>query len=212
MFYKITLTTSGGLVQSQLDEFKSYFSECFHAFLVVEYGSTGSNCHLEGVVEYKTVKTNNVTVRIKNLYKRCGIEVSHNSINVQKAHHLNGALLYANKELETKGHILVQEGWTSSFIDQVVKSAVRKKTNADLMKGFTRVTQSHGGPLMYEWATANNMKVINKQSYLDVKKQMASEGYLFGTCRDQGLYQDVCACFGDGNAAYDVGDGNLHFV
>lgn len=212
MFYKITLTTSGGLSKDNLDALKTYFSSCPHVFLSVEYGSVGSNCHVEGVVEYETTKTSNVTNRIKLLYKKMDLEWTSHSVKVKQVTHLVGAIIYASKELKELGESLLLKGWTSSWIDQQVKDNVKAIPYKQLLKKWTRVTQNSGGPLMYEWASANNMSVTCKQDYIEVKKLMARQGFLFGSCKDVGLFEDVCSCFGDGEAAAAVAEAALHWL
>jgi len=212
MYYKVTLSTQCGLSKVNLESIKSYFTLLSHAFLAVEYGNTGDNCHVEGIGEFDTEKTSNVTARLKVLYKNMSLEWTPYSVKVRKATHLVGALIYASKELEGKGELLVIKGWKQSWIDLQVKDNVKAIPHKMLLAKWTRVTQNSGGPLMYEWAKANNMTVTCKDAYVEVKKQMASQGYLFGSCKDKGLYQDVCSCFGDGSASEAVAREALHFL
>jgi len=65
---------------------------------------------------------------------------------------------------------------------------------------------------MYEWCKAHNMRVRSKLEYLEVVRQMAAKGYLFGNARDIGLYADLGALFGDGTAAYNKAESNLRFI
>ncbi len=212
MFYKITLTASGGLSKDNLEEIKTYFTPNPHVYLTVEYGESGSNCHVEGIVEYASDKTSNVTRRIKTLYSKMEIDVVFNTIKVCRATHLVGALIYASKELEKQGELLLLQGWTQSWIDQQVKENVKSIPYKMLKKQGTRVTQNAGGALMYEYAIANNMVVTSRQDYIEVVKLMGCEGYLFGSTRHKGIFQDVCALFGDGSAASAVADAELHWL
>lgn len=215
MFYKITLTTTGGFTEEQVQGFEQYFDELKHAFVTNEFGASGGNSHIEGVIERDTVKTNNVTIWIKSLYKKLNIEVFPNSIRVKSVTHLVGAIIYTNKEIadaKENAEVICLKGWTQSWIDKTVKDNVKNISFKELKTKGTRITQGTGGALMFEWCKANNMRVLCKRNYLDVVKAMAKEGYMFGSSRHVGLYQDVCALFGEGNAACDAAENALAFL
>ncbi len=214
MYYKITLTTSGGFIQSQIQEFKKLFDQQTHAYIAVEYGEHGGNCHLEGVVERPTQQTNNVTVWLKGQYAKQDIYIHHNSIRVKKCTHLIGALVYASKEL-TKNRdskIISLRGWESSWIDKQMKLNVSKIAHLELKKRGTRVTQNTGGALMYEWCIAHNMHINCTLDCTMVVKLMAKQGYLFGSIKPVGLYVDVSSLFGGGEAAEMFFTNQLHFM
>lgn len=216
MYYKVTLTSRNGLSGKLQFVLLECFKECRHAYLVTEYGESRGNCHLEGVVEFDTEKTSNVTDRIRRVYERLEVEVIPKvTIRVKKATHLVGALIYARKELaerDAKSFIALQIGWTTSWIDEQVKDNVKDIPHSMLKKRGTRLTQVTGPALMFEWCTANNKRVTNKGEYLEIVRDMAEEGYMFGSCRTIGLYQDVCALFGDGMAAQRVAESDLRFI
>lgn len=213
MFYKITLTASGGLTEDQIEQIKHYFETCDHVFLINEFGQSGSNSHVEGVVEFDTKKTWNVTQRVKTLYEQMGIEIIPRiTFKVKAVTHLIGAIIYAQKELEDKGKIVLLKGWTSTWIDKQVKDNVKDIPHKMLKKKGTRVTQGTGPALLFEWCKANNQTIRYKQDYLAVIRSMADEGYMFGMIRHIGLYPDVCALFGDGIATVNVAESELRFV
>ncbi len=215
VFYVLTLTKSGGFSEEDLVPFIQSFNKQVHAYVINEFGSAGGNSHIQGIVEYDTVKTNNVTVRIKKLYDVIKCEIGPNSIRVKKATDLIGALIYSHKELddpESSAKLLCLKGWQSSWIDQQIKDNVAKIPHKMLKKRLIRVTQGTGGALMYEWCTANNRVVQDKYSFGQVVKDMASNGYAFGCVRGKGLYADVMSAFGDGSAAMDVMLSDLHFL
>ncbi len=213
MFFKVTLTTSGGFSIPQLEVIKEYFvNTCSHVYISVEYGQSGSHCHLEGVVEFDTEKTSNITVRIKSLYKRLTLEWTPHSVKVKKVTHLIGAIIYASKELKDKGELLSIKGWKQSWIDLQIKENIKSIPFKVLKSKNPHLTQSTGGRLMYEYATAHNMRVFSKEDYFEVSKKMAADGYLFGSIRHKGIYQDVCSCFGDGSAVEAVARSELMFL
>lgn len=213
MYFKITLTTSGGLTSEQCQSFAQYFKkECDHCYLVIEQGDSGTNRHVEGVIDIDTVKTNNVTTRIKTLYRKLHLEVTDYSIRVKKATHLIGALIYASKELKTHGTKLMLKGWEQTWIDKQVKENVKHIPHSILKKKGTRLTQSTGAAVMHEFAVANNMTVTCKDDFLYLGKAMGNEGYLFGSCRPKGLYMDLMALFDSGQGVFDVWEQELHFV
>ncbi len=213
-FYKVTLTTSGGFTEEQIEGFEKEFDKQKHAFIVNEFGK-GGNSHLEGVIERDTINTSNVTAWIKRLYKALGIDISPNSIRVKKVSHLAGAIIYTNKEIaEAKNDatVISLRGWNQTWIDKTVKDNVKNISFKELKKHGTKLTQGTGGAMMFEWGKANNMHVTSKAEYLSVVQIMAKEGYMFGSVRHVGLYQDVCALFGSGQAACDVAENALHFL
>jgi len=215
VYYVITLTKAGGFTSGELEPFIEAFNKQPHAFVINEYGQSGLNSHIQGIVEYDTIKTNNVTVRIKKLYDVISCEITPNSIRVKKATDFIGALIYSQKELkdpESSAKLLCIKGWQSSWIDQQIKDNVAKIPFKMLKKRLVRVTQGTGGALMYEWCIANNRVVKDKYSFGEVVKDMASSGYAFGSVRGKGLYADVMSAFGDGSAARDVMLSDLHFL
>lgn len=215
MYYKVTLTTSGGFTVEQVKGFQEIFDQLQFAYVTNEFGTSGGNSHLEGVIERDTIKANNVTVWIKSLYKTLGIEVTPNSIRVKTVTHLVGAIIYTNKEvkdIQSKAEVVSLRGWTQSWIDQTVKDNVKNISFKELKKRGVKFTQGTGGALMFEWCKANNMQVTRKSEYLSVVKEMAKQGFMFGSIRHVGLYQDVCALFGDGNAACDAAENALAFL
>lgn len=216
MYYKITLTCSGGFTEENLIPFKQAFSLLENSYVVNEFGESGQNSHLEGIVEYSSEKTSNIKARIKTLYSRAGVEVvSGISIRIKQVTHLVGALIYVSKELkcpENPAKILVLKGWNQSWIDKQVKDNVKNIPHKMLTKKGHRVTQNTGGALMYEWCLANNKRITNKFDMIQVGKDMASQGYLFGSIRVTGLYQDVLSLFGSGDAVESVWENELRFL
>lgn len=213
MYFKITLSTSGGLLPEHLDIFKSYFTQCPHAFLAVEYGKIGLNCHVEGIVDFDVKKTSSVRDRLKRLYLKKDIPwCPQYSVKIKIATHLVGAFIYARKEFKAQGKMLLIRGWTQTWIDQQVKDNVKAISYKSLMHKWTPVTQRTGGPLMWEWCNANNKRITSKYDFALVMRLMCEDGYLFGTLKDKGLYRDVMACFGDGRAAEAQALESLHFV
>ncbi len=214
MFYKVTLTASGGLSPYHVDRIRDYILEhCKHAYIVNEFGESKMNSHLEGVVEFDTSTASNVTDRFKRLYRVLEIEVVQNvTIKVRTATNIAGALIYASKELRDKGNLVLLKGWESTWIDQQMKENVKNIPHSMLKKQGTRISQSYGPALMYEWCIANNMHIQYKLDFLEVVDRMGDEGYMFGTCRHLGLFQDVCSLFGTGRAARNTAESELRFV
>ncbi len=213
MYYKITLTASGGLGDTQIGAFRKYFEPCKHAYLVNEFGESKMNSHLEGIVEFDTEKTSNVTDRIKLVYKKLEIEVIPKvTFRVKRVSHLIGALIYVSKELRESGKVVLLKGWESSWIDQQIKDNVKSIPYKMLIKKGTRVSQNTGGAIVYEWCIAHNMQVTNKEELFKVVKLMGDEGFLFGSIRPLGIYQDVCALFGDGVATEECFRSALCFL
>lgn len=212
MFYKVTLTSSGGLDANHIGVLVEYFKQCRHVYLVNEMGSSGANSHIEGIVEFDTVTTSNVTDRVKKVYKKIGLEVGEFTIKVRQATHLVGALIYASKELRLKGKVVLLRGWEQSWIDKQVKDNVKNIPHSMLKKKGTRVSQGTGAALVYEWCSANNTQVQCKRDYLEVVKSMAERGFLFGNTRHSGLYSDVCSLFGCGRACQSIAESDLRFI
>ncbi len=214
-YYTITLTTSGGFSESHIEILTESFNKLNHAYVVNEFGSSEQFSHIQGLVEYDSVKTSNVTLRFQRLYKSLKLEVSPRSIRVKKATDYVGALIYSHKELDnsdTKAKLLVCRGWTSSWIDEQVKNNVSKIPHKMLKKKLHRICSNTGGALMYEWCIANNRIVTSKFDYLNIVKEMAKEHYAFGLIRHKCIYQDVMSSFGDGSAAYQIADSELLFI
>ncbi len=214
-YYTITLTTSGGFSDNQIEIFIKAFDTLKHAYVVNEFGSTDQFSHIQGLVEYDTSKTSNVTYRIQRLYKSANLDVTPRSIRVKRATDYVGALIYSRKELdysETKAKVIVIVGWSSSWIDEQVKNNVSKIPHKMLKKKLHRVYASTGGVLMYEWCVANNRIITSKFDYLNIVKAMAKEHYAFGLIRHKCIYQDVMASFGEGLAAYQIADSELLFI
>ncbi len=213
MLYKITLTEAGGLTDAHIEELTKYFEPCNRGYIVNEQGDSGGNSHLEGVVEFDTNSTSNITQRIKRKYESIGIEVVPGiTIRVKKITHLVGALIYASKEIKDKGKVIFLKGWEQSWIDKQVKDNVKNIPYKMLIKKGVRITQNTGGALMYEWCIANNCQVRSKLEYLEVVRQMSAKGFLFGNVRDIGLYADLGTHFGDGTAAYNKAESSLRFI
>ncbi len=212
MFYKVTLTCSGGLSAEQIGVLVQYFKGCRHGYLVNEQGSNGMNSHVEGIVEFDTQTTSNVTDRIKRVYEKMGIEVEECTIRVRQATHLIGALIYASKELRHGGKVVLLKGWEQSWIDKQIKENVKCIPHKMLLKRGTRINQSAGAALVYEWCVANNTQVKTKRDYLEVIRSMAGSGFLFGNARHLGLYQDVCSLFGIGRATQMCAESDLRFI
>lgn len=214
MFYKITLTSSGGLSTNEIEFIKNYFEHaCVHVFLVEEFGESGTNRHVEGIVEFDTDVTSNVTKRVRGLYERMGIdEVKGISFKVQRATHLIGAFIYASKELKEKGNCLVLKGWEQTWIDKQIKDNVKAIPHKMLKKHGVRVTQGTGAGLMFEYCQAHGYSCMRKHEYLAIVREMGDAGYMFGCIRHMGLYQDLCALFGDGTAAVKCAESELRFL
>lgn len=214
MFYKITLTASGGLSSAQVETIKEYVKvECKHAYIVNEFGESKMNSHLEGVVEFDSEVTSNITGRFRRLYDSMDIEVVPRiTISIKRATHLVGCLIYASKELLKKGNVILLKGWEQSWIDRQIKENVKSIPHSMLTKKGVRVTQGTGPALIHEWCLANNMQVIYKKDYFSVTERMGADGYMFGKCRHVGLYQDVVSLFGSGRAVLKVAESELRFI
>lgn len=147
MYYKITLTSRGGLKPHELNTIAEHFKKCRNAYLVNEYGDSGTNSHVEGVVEMDTENTSNVTCGIKRCYEKIGIEViPFITIQVKKATHMIGALIYASKEVRGNGQVILLKGWEQSFIDKLVKENVARIPYKMLKK---RAIESHRARLAH---------------------------------------------------------------
>jgi len=214
MIYKITMTSADGLSCDKLSGLRSYFkNHCVNAYLINEHGETGGNSHVEGLAQFETATTSNVTKRVKCLYLDLGLEVSPFSIIVKKCTHLNGALIYARKELEKMGTVLLLKGWKQTWIDQKVKESVKDIPYRLLKKKGIRLTQRTAAGLMHEWCKAHNMIVIDRESMLRVVSLMAVEGFLFGNLqRPKGVYVDLCALFGSGKQTASLFDFALIYL
>ncbi len=205
MYFKITLTAVGGLSKDDIELIRIYFSRCRNAYLVNEFGETGANSHVEGVVEFDTSKTSNVTERLKVLYKRMKLDViPYITFKVKRATHLTGALIYARKELDCGAQLVLRNGWTETWISKQVQNNVKDIPWGMLKKHGTRVTQNTGAGLMFEYCKANNMSVCNLKEFLEVVRCMGDDEYLFGNIRAPGLFVDICALFGNGSSAVSI--------
>jgi len=167
----------------------------------------------QGVVEFDTEVTSNITGRITRLYEAMKIEVIRGiTFKVKKASHLVGALIYCSKELALEGTVVVLKGWEQTWIDKQVKDNVKNIPYKMLKKLGIRLTQGTGPAMIYEWCKANNMQVRDKTEYLEVAVCMSEKGYMFGSVRHVGLYQDVCSLFGEGGAVRSVIESDLRFL
>jgi len=215
-FYKATLTTSDGFTLDQVTPFKEFFNKYENAYIVNEYGQSGNNSHLECVFKSDVTKTGNITRSLKRIYDDNKIPwVNSISVRVKKCTHLIGAIIYANKEIkqsDTKATVLVQRGWSSSWIDPQVKDNVKSIPHKMLNKQVTRVTKGTGGALMHEWCVANGYVVSNARDYLEVVEKMGDDKYAFGSIRHMSIYSDVMSAFGDGKGARDVAESELRFL
>ncbi len=212
MYYKVTLTCRGGFTVGQVVHIIKYFDKCKHAYVVNEFGERGVNSHLEGIIEFDTKTTSNVTERIKRVYNMLEIDVVDEvTIKVKKVTHLNGAIIYASKELSVSSNVVLLKGWNQTWIDKMIKENVKDIPYKMLKKLGTRLTQKTGPAMIYEWCIANNMRVESKADYLKVTKLMCKQQYLFGCCRDTGLWRDVCSLFQSGHAGELIAESNLHF-
>ncbi len=211
MYFTITLTTAGGFLDSQIAQFVEYFNTKSHVYLTKEVG-TGGNPHLQGIVEFDTSKTSNVTRTLKLLYTKLEIEVHFRSIRVKATTHLIGALIYSSKELDQNGKLLLVKGWKQSWIDEQVKNNVSEIPFKMLLKRGKRLGKAVAPALIYEWCIAHNMIVKDKFAMVEVVKLMAQEGFLFGSLRPSSVYIDVCALFGDGSAAQRFFENELNFL
>ncbi len=215
--WTLSITTSSpGLTSQHIDIARDYLDDkCEYAYVVNEFGTNQDNSHLQCVVSFKTKKQSNVMDKMKILYRLMDLEiVNRHTVVVKHATHMDGALHYISKELvaSKKGRVILRKGWRQGWIDNQVKEYAKKTPKAELQSLGKRFTQTTAPGAIFKWASANNMHVSNKQEFLEVGKMMAGEGYLFGTCNVKGLFMDVCALFGDGQATKDVWESALAFV
>ena len=212
--WTLSLTASGGLTSSNIEVARQYIDEkCQYAYVVNEFGSGGNNSHLQCVVSFGTKKQSNIKAKMESLYKKMGVEiVNRHTCVVKAATHMDGALHYVSKELSGKGKLVLLKGWRQGWIDSQVKEFAKKTPRIELTSMGTRLTQTSAPGAMFKWAKANNMQVVDKASFIECGKLMTAEGYMFGTCREKGLYMDVCGLFGDGRALADVWEAGLAFV
>ncbi len=213
MHYKITLTASGGLKEVDIQTIHDYFSRCNTAYLVNEFGESGSNSHVEGLVEFDTEKTSNVTERLKVLYKRMDIDVVPLiTFKVKRATHLIGALIYARKELGKGGKLVLRRGWSENWISDQVRHNVKDIPWKMIKRHGFRLTQNAAAGIMFEYCKANNMAVHRLDDFLEVIRCMADEQFMFGSIRCQGLFSDITALFKDGSGAVQVAREQTRFL
>ncbi len=213
MFYKLTLTTSDGFSEAQVEELVEYFiCKCGHVYLTNEFGEFGMNSHLEGVVEFDTPKTSNVTNRVRGLYKKLGIEVSHNSIRVSKVTHLDGAIIYASKELEKMGKVAGLKGWKQTFIDKTLKDGVKSIPFKQLKKRGLWVTDRVAPAVIYEYCKAHNLTISYKADLMHVIRLMGDDGYMMSHLRLRAVYGNTMCLFGDGLAQSRIFSADTHFI
>jgi len=210
-FYKITLTTSNGFEYADLKNFKEFFQNFSHAYLAVEHGQNG-NAHIEGVIQRDTVSTNNVRLLLERAYLAMGLPVSCRSVVVRRVTHLNGAIFYASKELNTeRGCLLILRGWSQTWIDEQLKAKVPLFKQLELKKLGHHLSKHTAAATVFKWCDAHNRCVTSKADFLEIVYSMASEGWMFGNIRSKALYPDVLALFSQGYAIRDIYENDLCF-
>ncbi len=212
--YKVTLTASGGLSADNIDTLVKYFTaKCSNAYLVNEFGESGSNSHLEGVIELKEKKTGNVTRGIASVYKKMDIEVLPRiTIVVKSVCHLAGALQYASKELKDQGNVSLLLGWEKTWIQRKVESFVSTKAPTTLLSMGTWVSKRLAPAIIYTWCKAHNCEIRSLSDYRAVCVSMGEEGFMF----DKGVHKvtvaNVMALFGSGEGHGKVIDDECRFL
>jgi len=212
--YKITLTARGGLSEENIAGLVKYFREkCTHAYIVNEFGESGGNSHLEGIVELAAKKTSNLTRSIKTLYEKMGIEVVPRvTIVVKTVTHLGGAMSYASKELREKGELALLLGWEQTWIQKKIDAVVANKAPKTLLSLGHWVSKRLGPAEIYTWCKAHNCEIHNKQEYREVIVRMGNEQYMF----DKGMHKctlaNVMALFGDGSGLGKIVDEECFFL
>ncbi len=201
--YAITLTGRDGLSDIQMKvltvEMMKFSNNCL---IVHECGKSGHFHHMQAVIDCKCAKIANVTRSVQGWYIKHDIEfVKYVSIKVKCCKNqlmLRGALHYASKELHlgTPRIVLGRKGWKQTWIDEQISTHLLRKKPAELGTQGIRVFQTTGGAVMYNYCLANRLEISCQQDFYDVGDQMSMDGYLFGTTRLQGIYQDVLALFG----------------
>lgn len=212
--YKITLTARGGLTTENIDVLVNYFTKrCTHAYLVNEFGESGENSHLEGVIEILKTKTSNLTRSIANVYFGMDLEVIPRiTICVKTCVALAGALSYSSKELRDKGNVVLLLGWEDSWIQQKVKSVARVRAPNTLMKMGTWLGKRLAPAKIYTWCKANNCEVKDLRSYREVCVKMGDEKYMFDRGIHKCTYANVMALFGDGRGIGKIIDDECRFL
>ena len=212
--WTLSITAAGGLTSENIEKAVEYLDEkCKFAYVVNEFGVSGDNSHLQGVVSFTTKKQSNVMQKMKSLYLRMGIEiVNRHTCVVKSASEMDGALSYVSKELAKKGKVVLRKGWRQGWIDAQVKEFAKKTPRIELQSMGTRLTQTSAPGAMFKWCKANNMHIDSKRTFIAVGKLMTAEGYMFGTCRPSGIYMDVCGLMGSGRGLEDVWESQLAFV
>jgi len=213
-FYKITLTGRGGLSSDNVTELVKFFSKkCTHAYIVNEFGESGSNSHLEGVIELPGKKTSNVTRSIGNEYLRMDLEVVPRiTIVVKAVTHLDGALSYASKELQGKGVLVLLLGWDKDWITTQTKAVVRHKAPSTLLSMGIWLTKRIAPAQIYKWCQSNGREIYSKMEYREVIVRMGDEGYMFDKGVIKCTYGNVMALFGDGRGLGEIFDDEMRFV
>ena len=212
--YTITLTGPGGLTDSNIGVAKQWFDEnCVNCYVVNEFGESEQFSHLQVVCEFPTKKTSNVSVRMKRLYKLMEVEVVNRiSFKVKACTHISGAIWYATKEVHGKGKVILLKGWRQSWIDQQVKDGEKSRPVKEYKNVGIRLSNTTAPGAMFKWCQAHNMVVRSKANFIEVGKQMACEGYQFGTCKAKGLFMDVCGLFQSSDALAAVWTNDLFFI
>ncbi len=213
-FYKITLTRSGGLTDENVENLIKYFTkQCKHAYLVNEYGESGSNSHIEGVVEFDTEKTFNVTRAISNVYLKLGIEVIPGiTMVVKSVYSLQGCLSYASKELREKGHVVLLIGWEESWIKNKTKLIGKRKSPTTLLGLGKWVTKRTAPAEIYTWCQTNNRKIACLRAYREVLVSMGEEQYMFDKGIHKCTYANVMSLFEDGSGIGQIIDDECRFL
>jgi len=213
-FFKVTLTARDGLTADQISKLvESFTAKCNHAYLVHELGEAGSNSHLEGVLEWSTNKTSNVTRAIRTLYNSIEIEVNQPyTIMVKSVYSLQGCLSYASKELNEKGTVVLLQGWEESWIKQKTNSVAMNKAPKTLKQIGQWIGKRIGPAQIYTWCEANNRRITNLREYREVCVSMAENQYMFDRGIHKSPYANVMALFKDGRGVGEVIDDECRFL
>ncbi len=213
-FFKITLTAAGGLSAKNVQELVKYFTKkCKHAYIVNEFGESGANSHMEGIIEFPGKRTDNVTRAISTQYKRLGIDVvARITINVKSVFSLQGCLSYASKELKNNGKVVLLLGWEESWIQTKVGNVSRNISPTTLLSMGTWVNKRIGPAQIYKWCQTNNRRIRNLREYREVCVSMGDNQYMFDRGIHKCTYANVMALFKDGCGVGEIIDDECRFL
>lgn len=211
--FTLTISPTEDFTKQQLKHLVVWHQRFPQAIIVAEDRPNSGVEHYHTMFTGSVKLANSHTKSLERLFTKENIPWSKGvTIKIKSPPEPLGWFSYMMKEVTEGKPLILLKGWKRTWIDEVVKSRVKKTPHNVLTKDVYIVSPKLATKVIIKYASANNMTLDTKEGFCRCVARMMKDSYQFDNMRVKWTYAQVSAQVGREDVAYEMMMGELRFL